>query len=372
MRILILNWRDIKNPSSGGAEILTHELASRLVKRGHTVTQISSYFKNAKSREKLDGVNIIRKGNPDARALFNSVHFNAYKIYKKDFQGNIDIVVDEVHGIPFFSTFYVKEKKVVLICEIADELWKIAVRFPFSSLGRLIEKVYPFFYKNIPILTISESSKKEIINNGFSKSQVEVIPMGSNSRIVNVLPEKEVNETLIFVSRLSKTKGVTDAIQAVKILKKKYPNIMLWIVGRGSDSFKNEILELVANLNLLENIKFFDFVTERKKEELLTRSHILVAPSVKEGWGLTVHEAGARGTPSVVYNVPGLRDIVKNNYNGLVCSENTPESLANNLDKLLKDKLLYKRLQRGAIQERKKHTWDSTVDKFLEFTSVRE
>lgn len=367
MKILILNWRDIRNPSSGGAEILTQELASGFIKKGHSVTQISSYFKGAKHQENLDGVNIIRVGDPDARKFLNSVHFKAYRLYKKDFQGKVDLVVDEVHGIPFFTTFYVKERKVALICEIAGDLWDIAVGFPFNLFGKLLERVYPIFYKNIPVITISESSKKEIIQNGFVESRVKVIPMGSNSKMISALPNKEKNKTLIFISRLSKTKGVVDAITSVNILKNKFPDTALWIVGRGEKSFTKELEDLVKNLNLEKNIKFFDYVSEEKKEELLTKAHVLIAPSVKEGWGLTVHEAGARATPAVVYDVPGLRDIVKNNVNGLVCSANSPAGLSQKIEEIFEDEGLYQRLQKGAIEERREHTWERTADKFLEF-----
>lgn len=367
MKILILNWRDIKNPSSGGAELLTQELASGFVKKGHEVAQISAMFKGAKTEEVIDGVKIIRSGDPDARRLLNSVHYLAYKIYKKDFKGKVDLVIDEVHGIPFFTTFYVKEKKVALICEIAGDLWNIAVGFPFNIFGKIIEKVYPVFYKNIPVVTISESSKKEIEKNGFKSSRVKVIPMGSNSKIVSSLPTKEKDKTLIFVSRLSKTKGVVDAIKAVELIKKEFPEIKLWIIGRGESVFVQELKKLVMDLDLSENVKFFDYVSEEKKEDLLTRAHVLIAPSVKEGWGLTVHEAGARGTPAVVYDVPGLRDIVINDVNGIVCQENSPQSLSINIQKILKDEDLYLKLQKGAISERKKHTWENTTDKFLEF-----
>ena len=82
MHILILNWRDIKNPSSGGAELLTHEMAKRWVEQNHQVTLFTSRFKKSKATEIVDGVKIVREGNPDLRSLFSSVHFNAYRYYK--------------------------------------------------------------------------------------------------------------------------------------------------------------------------------------------------------------------------------------------------------------------------------------------------
>src|SRR3989344_2724176 len=115
MKVLILNWRDIKNPQSGGAEILTHEIAKRLVKKGNSVTLFCSKYPGAKEREVLDGVEIIRQGYPDARLLLSSVHYKAFKFYRSKMMGKVDLVVDEIHGVPFFTPLYVKEKKIALI-----------------------------------------------------------------------------------------------------------------------------------------------------------------------------------------------------------------------------------------------------------------
>ncbi len=365
MRILILNWRDIKNPLSGGAEILTHEISKRLVAQGHQITQFSSGFDGSKEEEVIDGVKIIREGDPDARTLLNSVQFKAFRRYRKDFEGKFDLVIDEVHGIPFFTPFYVKEKKVALICEVAGDLWDIAVRLPFNILGRILERIYPFFYSGIKIITISQSSKKELSEIGFNSSQINVIPMGSNSTVIKNLPVKEKNETLVFLSRLFKSKGVEDAIKSVALLKNDFPNIILWIIGRGDELFKKELNKLIEDLKIENNIKFWSYVSEEKKQDLLTRAHILLMPSAKEGWGLTIHEAGARGTPAIVYDVPGLREVVKDNVNGFICKENSAKELAKNAKELLENKDLYERLQKGAIAERNKHSWEDTVNQFL-------
>ena len=63
MNILWLSWRDTKNPNSGGAEIVAREVTERFVRDGSKVTIFTSSFKKSKPQEKIDGVNIIRKGN---------------------------------------------------------------------------------------------------------------------------------------------------------------------------------------------------------------------------------------------------------------------------------------------------------------------
>src|SRR3990167_2628631 len=353
MKILILNWRDIKNPSSGGAEILTHEIAKGLVKKDHKVSLISSEFPGGKKLETIDGVRIERMGHPDARTLVFSVQFKAMLEYFRKFRGNVDLIIDEFHGNPFFSPLYMKERKVALICEVGVDLWDIAVTPPFNIFGKFMEKTLPFFYRNTLVITISNSSKKELLDLGFKKNRVRIIPLGSSSRIV-ISPKKEKKPTLIFLSRISKSKGVEDAIKSIAILKNEFSDITLWIVGRGDDTYLKELVHLVIKLNVQKNIKFLGFVTEKEKSNLLQKAHILITSSTKEGWGLTVHEAGAKMTPVVSYNVPGLRDVVKNKISGIITSENTPESLAKTLKRVLENKIVYQKLQRGALNERNK------------------
>lgn len=358
MRILILNWRDIRNPLSGGAEILTHELAKRFVKNGHKVILFSSYFRGAKRKEIIEGVEIIREGHSDARFLFGSVQFKAYRYYKKNLKGQIDLVIDEIHGVPFFTVFYVKEKKVALICEVAGEIWDKAVKFPFNLLGKALEALYPIFYKNITILTISDSTKDELLKKGFRK--VEIIPMGCSVPMLKSIPKKEKIFTLIFLGRLTKTKGIEDALDALQIVQHKIYKARIWILGKGTKKYSSELKKKIDRLRLNGSVKFFGFVSEKEKIRLLTKAHLLLTPSSKEGWGLIVHEAGARGTPVVSYNVPGLRDVVKNKTNGILCDSNNPKSLAENILKLIKQKNLYEKLQKGGLLERKKYSWRNT------------
>src|SRR3990167_4537844 len=363
MRILIFNWRDIKNPTSGGAEILTHELARRWVERGNKVVMFCSFYKNAKQKESVDGVEIIREGNPDARHLWNSVHFKAFINYKRKFKGNFDVVIDEIHGIPFFTPLYVKEKKVALICEVAGRIWDISFPFPFNLLGKYVEKNYFKFYKNINFLTISNSTKDELLGFGVERNKITVLPMGITKPSALPKFKKEKVPTIIFVARLVRSKGVEDAVSVCKILEKEFPDIKLWIVGPGEESYVRKLKNKVQGLRLEENISFFGFVSQSKKFELMQKAHILIVPSIKEGFGLTIPEAGLMGTPSVAYNVEGLRDIIKNN--GLLVEPNVSD-LANGIGKLLNDKNLYFEMRTSAQTYARALDWDLTAKKRLE------
>ncbi|OGH04400.1 MAG: hypothetical protein A2W22_05095 [Candidatus Levybacteria bacterium RBG_16_35_11] len=78
MNILIYNWRDIKNPAAGGAEVVTHEISKRLVLKGHKISLFTSGFKGCKEKETIDGVEIIRSGGRF------TVYLKAPQYYKKN------------------------------------------------------------------------------------------------------------------------------------------------------------------------------------------------------------------------------------------------------------------------------------------------
>lgn len=366
MRILILNWRDIKNPSSGGAEILTHEIAKRLVKWGNLVTQFSAFFPGGKHKEIIDGVEIIREGNPDARYFLTSVHLKAYQYYTAH-QEKFDVVIDEIHGLPFFTPWYVKGKKIALICEIAGHIWYKTFGPIFGIIGEITEKVYlRFVYSSMPFLTISPSTKLDLQKHGISSSHINVLPMGISRPKTIIRFSKEKELTIIFVGRLTPAKGIENAIIALFFVIQKYPRAKLWVVGRGEQPYEKHLRSLAKKNNIEQNIIFNGFLTEEEKYNRMARAHILVHPSIKEGFGLTVAEAGFVGTPSVAYNVTGIRDIIKSNISGILTKKNTPKSLAQEIINLYSQKVKYEKFCTNAKNASNIYSWDKTAQMTLD------
>lgn len=366
MRILIFNWRDVKNPQSGGAEILTHEMAKRWAASGNAVTQVSELYKGAKVYEIVDGVEIFRCGSAEFRSLHTRpIHLTAYWWYQKYKNSKFDVVIDEIHGIPFFTPLYVKENKVALICEVAHEIWDVMFQFPLNIIGKTIENNYFRFYKDIPFLTISKSTKNDLIAMGIKENNITVLPMGFNHPKLTKQFPKEKAPTLIFVGRLSQTKGIDDAITAFSQIKRIHQNAKLWIIGRGDRQYEENLKTHCRQLDIEDSVTFFGFVTEQKKFELMGRAHMLLAPSIKEGWGLIVTEASYVGTPAIVYNVGGLKDIITNKVNGLVVEKST-DAIVHAAVELLTNHDLYRKVQMGAIAFAKKQSWDRTAEVGLE------
>lgn len=361
MNILIFNWRDIKNPKSGGAEILTHEMAKIWVKMGHRVTFFSSLFPGSLSLEMIDNVRIVRGGHPDTRFLFYSVHFQAFLYYLKN-SNKFDVVIDEIHGIPFFTPWYVKKKKVVLICEVAGNIWQKMLGPVFGLIGRSVEKFYlKHIYKNATYLTISKSTKEELLKEGAT-GEIYVLPMGLTfPKNVSRKWEKEKDPTLIYVGRLAKSKGIEDAILALKEVSEKLKSIKFWVVGSGEKEYVEFLRKMAGSNGVAGRINFLGFVSEEKKFELMARAHVLVAPSIKEGWGLTIPEAGRVGTPAVGYNVEGLREVILDGKTGYLTRKNNFNELSKGILEMFENKAEYRKLSTAAKKLSLSYNWENTA-----------
>lgn len=353
MNVLILNWRDIKNPASGGAEILTYEIAKYLVKHGVNVTWFTSGYKGSRDNEVVDGISIIRKGD------WWSVHVYAVFYYFKELRKTTDVIIDEVHWFPFFSRIYAKNKTILLACEVAKNLFFNVFPFPVSYLFRMIEKIYLLIYRNSKVLAISPSTKNDLVMERFKSRNIHVLPMGLSVPKNTKKYSKEKNITFISVGRLNKQKGSEDLLNTFAEIKKTIYNSKLWIIGSANDSYMQRLKDLAKKLRIEKDVKFFGYVPEMKKFEYMSKAHILLVPSVHEGWGLTVQEAAYCGTPAVVYNVSGLRDTVINNKTGLIIRYNTPASMAAGAISIL-EKQEYKRISNNCKAHAKSLSWEIT------------
>lgn len=325
MDILLLNWRDPWHPAAGGAEIVTHEHAKRWVQAGHKVTWVTGgYYEQKKRDEMIDGVRFLRFGG----SLTIHLIVPLYLLVK----GNTyDVIVDEVHGIPFFSPLFVKKPVIAFIHEVADEIWDYMYRWPISYFGKVLEHWTLRLYRNCQIWTDAPSMIDELVKEGIPRTRCTAIPCPISTTSKNGEGKKwakETHPTFIFVSRVVRMKGIEEVIKAFSFIVKERDDAALWIVGGGEDAYITQLKQMISEYGVGKQVTFFGRVSEEKKMELMARAHILLHASVREGWGLVVLEAASVGTPSVVYHVPGLCDVVKDRKTGIVISDNSPQEMA--------------------------------------------
>jgi glycosyltransferase involved in cell wall biosynthesis len=338
----------------GGAEVFTREVAKQMVEKGHEVTLFTSEFPNCKKEEILDGVRIVRAGGK------YSVYWNAKKFYKRYFSGErYDVVIDEINTRPFFTPNFVTngEKVVGLIHQLAREYWFYETPFPLSYIGyHFLEHKWLRSYVDVPTVTVSESTRQDLLELGFRK--VFVVPEGLNFTPLSEIPEKEEYPVVVYAGRLKRAKRPDHAIKAFKIVKKEIPNADLWIIGDGP--YKKDLKKIAV-----DGVKFFGGLSNEHRRRLLARAWVLVNPSVREGFGLNVLEANALGTPCVAYDVAGLRDSIIDGRTGLLVKENGDVTkLAEAMIKVLGDGALRKALSENALEYCKSFSWDRTSQEF--------
>ena len=352
--ILWLSWRDIKNPDAGGAEKVSIETASRFVRDDADVTIFTSRFKKAKSEEIIKGVKIIRRGNRlTCRfwALFYYLnHRNAF-----------DLIIDEINTIPFFSIFYAKDKTITLIHQLAREFWFSQTPWPISLIGYRLEPFALKLYKDRPTIVVSRSTENDLEKLGFEK--LKIVREGLDFK--PQYPNSKEN-LILFIGRLIEPKGPRDAITAFRKISNLIPGSKLVIIGRGDPVFTASLKLQVKDLSLKNKVKFTDFIPESEKINYLSKAKIVLIPSIREGWGLVATETNALGAVPIAYNVPGLRDSIKNRKTGILTKTN-PQSLAEAAIKIMKDNLLRNRISRTGYEWSKEFSWENCYQDFRNF-----
>lgn len=357
MKILIFNWRDIRHPLAGGAEISLFEHAKYWQKKGASVTWFASTFCGAKNTEMIDGIKIIRKGSHYTVQLLGFFYYISGKF------SNVDVVIDSFHFIPFFTPLYVKEAKILaLINEPAKKLWFKNIFFPLSLAGYMLEPLFFVFYKKKQFITGSNSIAEEISRDyKINNKNINVINHGVTLGPERFYP-KEKLPTIIYASRISADKGIEDAIKAVAEIMQTIPQIQFWIIGRAEyKDYLQKIKNLIKAKKIDKITSLYGFVIEEKKFELFARAWILIHPSVREGWGLNVIEANSVGTPAIGYNVAGLKDSIQNGKTGILVKPNARD-LARKTTELIQDSQELKKLAKTAVKWANNFTWSKSCE----------
>ncbi|MCW2783383.1 MAG: glycosyltransferase family 4 protein, partial [Marmoricola sp.] len=302
----MLSWRSPGHPQGGGAESLTQEILRRAVQRGHEVTWFSALWPGAEPVTEIDGVRMVRQG------VQWSVHLRAWR-WLRTRGDDFDLIVDQVNTIPFFTPFYVPaSKRRMYIFQTAREFWWRQTPGLFkliAPIGYLAEPLYLRVYRRTKAITISDSTRDELVGLGLRPTAVDVIPMANTFTPLAGLVPKTGPLRVIVVGRLEPAKHVEEAVAAFAEVQRRVPGAALDVVGSGAPAYREQLVAQAASAGL-RNVTFHGRVDEARKHELMAAAHVHVFCSHREGWGLTVTEAAALGTPSVGFDVPGVRDSV--------------------------------------------------------------
>jgi len=308
-RILLLNERDPRHPRSGGAETHVFEIMSRLVGRGYGVTQLAAGFPGGALAEKVDGVEVRRLG-PLARYYTAA----ALACARETREARFDVVVECLNKLPFFSPLYAKAPVLALCHHLFGETAFRQVAWPIATVVWGAERLVPLAYRRQRFLTISESTRDDLVRRGVARERIDVSLPGIRRPRVSARPLRERPPRVAYVGRLERYKRIDVMLRALAPLAAKHPALEIGVIGRGAD--RERLEALARELGLASRTHFLGFLDDDARDRWLADSRACVCPSEKEGWGLTVIEANAVGTPVVASDAPGLRDSVRHGETG--------------------------------------------------------
>ncbi len=338
-------------PSVGGIPFHVYYLSKELKKRGHEVTILTSG--DRKDNAEKDVVRIGR-GVPvyinGSIARFTLDFSLTTKIKSFFIKNNFDII--HIHGIPAPTLPY-----------MALKYGRGRVVFTFHSYMErsLYYKIFKNYLNKIlqNTIKIAVSEAAAFCTSRYIKGRFYIIPNGIELKEYFPSGEKFRNPTVLFIGRFEPRKGVTLLMDAIPLIREKINNVKFIMVGTGP------LLPLIKKrMKTMEGVEFLGKISEKKKIELLRKSHLLVVPSTRgESFGIVLLEGMATGTPVLASDIPGYRCVIRNLENGILFPPKDPPSLARSVIEILSTPSLYKRIRLNGLKEVKKYSWENIAEK---------
>ena len=360
-RIVVLNWRDTTHPEGGGSELYVERVAAGLAQLGHDVTLFCSKHGDAPADERLpNGVRILRRGGR------HGVYLQAARAYLRGDFGRPDVVVEVHNGVPFLARLWARRSKVVvLVHHVHREQWKVLFGPVRARVGWWVEsRLAPWVNRRQQYVTVSDATRTELVGLGLDPERIQVVHNGTDAPAEHAAP-KSATPTLLSLSRLVPHKRIEIALDAVAALRAEFPELVLTVAGRGW--WSEPLRQHAADRGLTDAVRFVGWVSEDERNRLLAESWILLVPSVKEGWGLVVVEAGARGTPSIAFaQSGGLTESVVDGVTGVLVPHDDVDGFIAAVGTLVRDPDALHRMGTEAITHARRYTWDAAVKDFAE------
>lgn len=352
LRIVLLNWRDTGHPEGGGSERYVENVAAGLAAAGHDVTFFCAAYPGAPKVERRDGYRIVRRGGKF------TVYAHAVRMLASGALGRPDVVVDVQNGIPFWSRLAVRCPVVVLVHHVHREQWGVVYGPATARLGWWLESwLAPRFYRRSQYVTVSEITKTELAELGVGPGRVDVVHNGTAPAPATTSP-REGSPRLCVLGRLVPHKRVEHALRVAARLRPSRPDLRVSVIGDGW--WSEQLTAEAKRLGVDDITDFLGFVDEKAKHEELARSWLMLAPSVKEGWGLTVVEAAQHEVPTIGYrSAGGLAESIVDGATGLLADD--LDELTAATEELLSDEVRRRALGRAAAARAATFTWDQTV-----------
>ncbi len=364
---VVANWRDLRHPQAGGAELVCEELAARLAGAGHTVVVLAAPVSGQPRVEQRNGYTIRRAGN----------RFTVYPLALLWLLANrrrVTTILDSQNGIPFFTPLVARRRTVIMlmIWHVHQEQFSAYFPRPVAALGRWLETAgCRAVYGRRMIVAVSPSTRQGVRNDLRLLGDIRVIPPGW--RVTMGVGQdrfpRAATPTIVSVGRLVPHKRTRLILQAMPEIRRSHPDVVLHIIGSGIEL--GNLSALIAELGLADCVRIHSRCSDAERDQLLASAWLSINASAGEGWGISVIESNALGVPVLAYSRPGLRDSIRNGITGWLIEEGQPlaGAVTEILDEL-EDAAIADRFSREAANWAANFTWQASADKLFTAISI--
>jgi glycosyltransferase involved in cell wall biosynthesis len=340
MRIAFVSWRDLANKLAGGSEVFIDRLAVALLGMGHEVILLCG---GPVEQRAYPVINLGGTYSQYLRAPF--VHYQAVRDW--------DLLVDTENGIPYFSPLWRRKPILASVLHIHSDQWHERFSAPVAAAGHFAEsKIMPLVYRRVPFMAISDSTASSLETLGVERTRIHVLSPGVDPP--TKVGDRSLEPLFVCVGRLMPYKRV-DLLLRVWDQVRPVIGGQLVVIGDGPE---REALARGAG----EGVTFVGRVEEDEKWLLLSRAWALLHPAHHEGWGIVITEAAEVGTPSLGFDVPGVKDAIVDGVTGLLVD--SERDLARQWIELASNQSLRQRLSEGARHHASDSGWDHVARRF--------
>ena len=349
-RVHVLAWRDLDDPEAGGSEVHADEFMRRWSAAGLEILHRTSAAVGLASTGRRNGYDVVRRGS-------------RYSVFPRTVvseltgrMGRSDALVEIWNGVPWFSPVWCRRPNITILHHVHGPMWEQILPGPLAGAGRALEaQVAPPFYRHAAVVTPSAATRDELLELGFRPGRVTAVDNGVDG-FFTPGGERSPFPLVVAAGRMAPVKRFGLLLEAANEARRTVPELRVRLIGDGP--LREELARWIGDHDAGGWVELPGHVERTALRDHYRSAWVVASASLAEGWGLTLTEAAACGTPAVATDIRGHRCSVIDGSTGVLAE---PSRLGAALASVLTDDATRTRLADNALARAGGLTWDASA-----------